>query len=83
MDWKNLSEFIPFVQGSVHQRRASDRKVQWNEIIKAALIVGMVLYGDHIQLGNLGARVGRVSQRLTSLHAEVDQILIATHRRNH
>ena len=76
LDWQKLWDFIPFVQGSIHQRRATDRKFQWEEVVKIALIVGLVIYGDHLQLQDLTRRVQRMNVRLSALHAEVDNILL-------
>lgn len=81
MDWHKWIEFMPYLQGTTHQRRISDRKIQWNEIVKAGIIVGLVLYGDHLQLHDLSKRVGRISVRVSAVHAELDQVLIATQRR--
>lgn len=76
LDWQKVWDFVPFVSGSIQQRRASDRKFQWDKIVEIALIVGLVIYGDHFQLQDLTQRVQRMNIRLEALHAEMDNILM-------
>lgn len=70
-----LEQFIrwmPFVGGVVENGRLKSIQIEWNEILKAGIIGVVVLYGQHIQLQDITARLTRMDARhsLTERHQE-------------